>query len=79
MLGLRCVIKCLKFVQILPNRIINQTIRCDHTKEALHFCKNRRSLTMHIVYKLIKLHCQLNWHIYYLLLLIIAVTGPNLY
>lgn len=79
MLGLPCVIKHLKFVQIFPKIIINQTIRCTHVKEAMHFCKNNRSQTMHIVHRLKKLHYQLNWHICYLLLLIIAVTGPNLY
>lgn len=50
MLGLPCVIECLKFVQILPKIIINQTIRCIHTKEALHFRKNNRSQKMHSVY-----------------------------
>jgi len=50
MLGLPCVIKCVKFVQILPKIIINQTIRCTHTKEALQFCKSNRSQTMQIVY-----------------------------
>ena len=79
MLGLSCVIKCLKFVQILLKRIINQTVRCTQTNEARHFCKNNRSQTMHTEYRLIKLHYQLNGHIYYLLLLITAVTGPNLY